>query len=488
MDKCAQATSRGLWAAGVVVVLPGALLTDCSTTTKPPGDSFSAGDAGVPRFDAGSHDDATVSPPDATTPHPDATTPVPDATSPLDAGPQDSSSGDGSCQAGQTFCGGGCVDTKTDPNNCGQCSNACGALACIASLCACATDAGQANCNNTCVSIATDPNNCGACGHSCQGSTCANSLCQPTVVAQVSGNPIDDLAVDTASIYWTQIATDQSAGAVSFKPFSGSTTTLSYTSSDDVNLNSPRGIAVDALNMYWVDVGNSAVEAHSLATTNYALLRPPYFLVDGATNDGPFDIASDGINVYFVTYDGGEVISEPIAGGPQNILASGEVHPRAIALDPMNGTNIYWVDFGSASTTTSSGSVKQAPKVPGAAATIILAQNEDHPWDIAVDDTSVYWTDHANPGTVKKAPIGGGTVVTLASGQGTPQGIAVDANYVYWTNFTDKNVMRLPKQPGDADAPFALAANQNTPTAIVVDRKNVYWADPGAQTILKIAK
>jgi hypothetical protein len=485
MDKCAQAASRGLWAAAGVVVL-GALLANCSTTNKPPGDSFSVGDAAFPQFD-GASQDAMSSPADATTPPPDATKPAPDAL-PLDSGrPQDSASGDGSCQSGQTFCGGGCVDTKSDPSNCGQCSNTCGTLACIGGQCACATDAGQAKCNNTCVSIATDPNNCGACGHTCQGSTCANSLCQPTIVATVNGNPIDDLAVDTANIYWTQIATDQSAGAVSFKPFSGSTTTLSFTSSNDANLNSPRGIAVDALNMYWVDVGNGAVEAHSLATTNYALLRPPYFLVDGATNDGPFDIASDGIDVYFVTYDGGEVIGELIGGGMQNILASGEVHPRAIALDAMN---LYWVDFGSASTTISSGSVKQAPKNADAGPPIVLAQNEDHPWDIAVDDTSVYWTDHANPGTVKKVPIGGGTVVTLASGQGTPQGIAVDASYVYWTNFTDKNVMRLPKQPGDADAPFVLATgtSQSTPTAIVVDLKNVYWADPGVQAILKLAK
>jgi hypothetical protein len=491
MDKCAQASSRGLWAAGVVVVLACAPLTNCSTTSKPPSDSLSEGDGSgaATQMDAASRDAMSV-PPDATTPPPDATMPARDAASALDSGrPQDSSSGDGSCQAGQTFCGGGCVDTKSDPSNCGQCSNTCGSgLTCVGGQCACAVDAGQVLCNNTCVSLPTDPNNCGACGHSCQGSTCANSLCQPTVVAQVAGSPIDDLAVDTANIYWTQIATSQSSGAVSYKPFSGSTTTLSITSSGDSNLNYPRGVAVDAVNMYWVDVGNGAVEAMSLATTQYTQLRPPYFLVDGATNDGPFDIASDGINVYFVTYDGGQVLSEPIGGGTQSILATGEIHPRAIALDAVN---VYWVDFGSASATLSSGFVKQAPKSGDGGATIVLAQNEDHPWDIAVDDTSVYWTDHANPGTVKKVPIGGGTVVTLASGQGTPHGIAVDANYVYWTNFTDKNVMRLPKQPGDADAPFVLATNQNTPstpTAIVVDLKNVYWADPGVQTILKIAK
>lgn len=53
-----------------------------------------------------------------------------------------------------------------------------------------------------------------------------------------------------------------------------------------------------------------------------------------------------------------------------------------------------------------------------------------------MDATSVYWTDSSG-GTVMKAPLGGGTPTTLAPGQVGPDGIAVDGTSVYWTNNDD---------------------------------------------------
>jgi len=68
------------------------------------------------------------------------------------------------CGGGQACCGSGCVDTQTDPNNCGACGNTCGA--------------GQMCCGGGCVDTATDSNNCGSCGNVCLGGdTCQNGLC-----------------------------------------------------------------------------------------------------------------------------------------------------------------------------------------------------------------------------------------------------------------------------------------------------------------------
>jgi hypothetical protein len=47
---------------------------------------------------------------------------------------------------------------------------------------------------------------------------------------------------------------------------------------------------------------------------------------------------------------------------------------------------------------------------------------------MAVDATSVYWTNYIS-GTVMKVGIGGVTPTTLASGQDTPSSIAVDATH-----------------------------------------------------------
>lgn len=56
------------------------------------------------------------------------------------------------CPAGQTFCGGACVDTKTDAGNCGACGNACGG------------------------------------GNDCNAATCTNGVCGTTPISGASCN------------------------------------------------------------------------------------------------------------------------------------------------------------------------------------------------------------------------------------------------------------------------------------------------------------
>ncbi|HZU84157.1 MAG TPA: hypothetical protein VE987_14610, partial [Polyangiaceae bacterium] len=139
-------------------------------------------------------------------------------------------------------------------------------------------------------------------------------------------------------------------------------------------------------------------------------LRPP-LTSDGGVSDSPIDVVSDGVNVYWVTYAGGGVYSEPIGGGPITPMATGQNHPHAIATD---GKNVYWVNFGDANAMTATGEVKQIAIGADAGQVTTLAVAENQPWDVAVDGASVYWTDRANPGDVKSVPIGGGPILTLA--------------------------------------------------------------------------
>jgi hypothetical protein len=97
------------------------------------------------------------------------------------------------CLGGSTLCAGKCVETSTDPANCGTCGNACsnqnGTPLCSGGSCAgILCSAGFGNCDgmlaNGCeANLATDTKNCGTCGNACVvGDMCVNGVCQATTV------------------------------------------------------------------------------------------------------------------------------------------------------------------------------------------------------------------------------------------------------------------------------------------------------------------
>jgi hypothetical protein len=87
-----------------------------------------------------------------------------------------------------TVCGTACVDTSTDPANCGACGQSAGAGTCVKGKVECDGTSGLCD-GMTCTSLLTDSANCGACGNPVPpGHTCVDG--QPTDMATL---PCKDL-------------------------------------------------------------------------------------------------------------------------------------------------------------------------------------------------------------------------------------------------------------------------------------------------------
>jgi hypothetical protein len=86
------------------------------------------------------------------------------------------------CQAGFDACSDSCVDTESDPTNCGGCGTVCpagdGSPVCESGECSVLCGAGLSPCGSSCVDLTTDPNNCGSCGNGClAGLLCLGGSC-----------------------------------------------------------------------------------------------------------------------------------------------------------------------------------------------------------------------------------------------------------------------------------------------------------------------
>jgi hypothetical protein len=313
----------------------------------------------------------------------------------------------------------------------------------------CVCPGGTANCNGTCVDLTTDKNNCGVCNNycstTCSGGECLVSLASNTpcgssgsgaiaingIKAYIAGNsniyavslsgggavglannyPQNSptgIAIDGSYVYWTNFQT----GTVMRVDLNGSTAPLQLSSGQTY----PSAMAIDGTYLYWVNY-NSPGAVMKMLLSSQAVSS----LASGI--NGPAGIAVDSAYAYVGLASDDYVISVQLSNGSIAQLTTFQNNPSAIAID---SSNVYFTNDAI------NGDAHQVAKNANKSAGVSLGPSASPPGGIATDGTNVYWVGNDN---VYKCPVGavGGCKVFVPN-QTRAAYVAVDSTSVYWTD------------------------------------------------------
>lgn len=279
---------------------------------------------------------------------------------------------------------------------------------------------GLADCDDDSVcgnALASDPQHCGACGHDCLGGACEASVCQQVALTPAYNvtEHFGPMTVFEGKVYYA--AGPHDANVIYSVPVEGGT---------------PVKVSGGAVGqVYQIAIAKDAVG--SLLVANAYFLGE--WVMQGMLSKGGTPMPLTGLDDY----------TTGLAVGPSGLIVVSELHTiKAIAVatpdtivqstDPIramaiDNENVYWVTHPDSGT--GKGEVVRATLLGNNRTT--LASGLGQPGHLALDDTSVYWTDSAL-GTVSRAPKAGGVPEVLVSDQKAPGNVAVAGDDLFWSD------------------------------------------------------
>lgn len=374
------------------------------------------------------------------------------------------------CPAGA----GTCIDTETDPNDCGSCGTVCLANeTCSGGTCECASP--YTLCGASCLDLQTDPENCGACGHSCLGGTCSSGECQPVLVApNPTGYDMEAVATDGTYLYWATTANGGDLRKCALSNCSGTTATLAS------------GVSIaDALA---IDNGNARVfggttNGLDYTTTSGGSLSPWYASLPSGGGATSVSIDRSTGSVYWTLFDSGTYATTLTGAALQQIMSSvgcalgvAEDASKVYQTDSC-GNRLLACPLGSAC---------------GSSPSVILS-NVPGPNQLYFDGTYLWMTaagvstydPQYGDGGLWRCNAGGTSCRELYNGQALAFGVVSDGTNVYWTDNWSGDIMKSPV--GGATSPTMVA---NTPRArdIVDDGNAIFWIAQAGAGVYMLAK
>jgi hypothetical protein len=280
------------------------------------------------------------------------------------------------------------------------------------------------------------------------------------------------LVLDSQSVYWINQGPDNGDGTVmKIAKTGGAATTLATASGEHAT-----ALALDGISLYWAHSdGTSGTIAVMSASGGVSQT-----LVTDASWPGDLAIGSD--TIYWSRIGlGSGISSAPKTGGSPTSILDGASLVTFLRLD---GTTLYFVDTGAGPQNGQIGALVLGQHTP-----TTLADALARPHHLGGDADTLYFATEGDGHvrSVPKATTGGDT---LAYGQQGPYGVALDETSLYWTNRaadpttdactgTDGSLMAMSLTKR---IPVVLAEGLRCPMAIAVDDSGVYWVEYGADS------